>query len=61
MPDKHRSYVPTSNDERERLTRQERERLAGLHWQVKRDIASIRYRARDGEVRDLERKYKIGR
>ena len=25
------------------LTRQERERLAGLHRQVKRDIASIRY------------------
>ena len=39
------------------LTRQDRERLAGLHRQVKADIASIRYGARESEVRDLERKY----
>lgn len=39
------------------LTRQERERLAGLHRQVRADIASIRYGARESEVRDLERKY----
>ena len=44
-----------------RLTRQKRERLAGLHRQVKADIASNRYGAREGEVRDLGRKYKIGR
>ncbi|MBH9978571.1 hypothetical protein H3S87_02680 [Bifidobacterium sp. W8108] len=39
------------------LTRQERERLAGLHQQVKADIASIRYGARESEVMRLERKY----
>lgn len=40
------------------ISRQERERLATLHEQIRKDIADIRYGASEETVRDLERKYK---
>ena len=39
------------------LPRAERERLAAQCRLIREDIASIRYGAREGTVRDLERKY----
>lgn len=43
------------------LSRQERERLAGLHQQIRADLATIRYGATEKTVRDLEREYKTRR
>ena len=43
------------------LSRQERERLAGLHQQIRTDMAAIRYGATEKTVRDLEREYKTRR
>lgn len=40
------------------ISPQERERLAGLHQQIRADMAAIRYGATEETVRDLERKYK---
>ena len=39
------------------LSRQERKRLAGLHQQIRTDMAAIRYGATEKTVRDLERRY----
>ena len=50
-------YQSIDQEHQPGLTRQERERLARLHRQVERDIVSIRYGARENEVRDLDRKY----
>lgn len=44
-----------------RLSKQEREKLAGLHQQIREDMAAIRYGATEKTVRDLERKYKTRR
>ncbi len=40
------------------ISTQERERLAGLHQQIREDMTAIRYGATEETVRDLERKYK---
>ena len=40
------------------ISTQERERLAGLHQQIREDMTAIRYGATEKTVRDLERKYK---
>lgn len=40
------------------LSRQEREKLAGLHQQIRTDMAAIRYGATEKTVRDLERRYR---
>ena len=39
------------------LSRQERKRLAGLHQQIRTDMAAIRYGATEKTVGDLERRY----
>ena len=81
IPENHPSYIPTSDDERERLTillhkrldqvidqeqqaglsRQDRERLATIHQQVRADLAAIRYGATERTVREIERRYRPGR
>ena len=40
------------------ISRQERERLAAVHQQIRTDTAAIRYGATEETVRNLERKYK---
>ena len=81
IPDNHPSYVPASDDERERLTillhkrldqiidqeqqaglsRQDRERLATTHQQIRADLAAIRYGATEKTVREIERRYRAAR
>ncbi len=39
------------------ISPQERQRLAGLHQQIRTDLAVIRYGATEKTVRDLERRY----
>ena len=43
------------------ISPQERKRLAGLHQQIRTDMAAIRYGATKKTVRDLERRYKTRR
>ncbi|MCX8671996.1 hypothetical protein J3T91_00465 [Bifidobacterium sp. B4001] len=43
------------------ISPQERKRLAGLHQQIRTDMAAIRYGATEKTVRDLERRYKTRR
>lgn len=40
------------------ISPQERQRLAGLHQQIRADMAAIRYGATEKTVRDLERRYR---
>ncbi|MBI0150310.1 hypothetical protein [Bifidobacterium sp. M0353] len=40
------------------ISPQERKRLAGLHQQIRTDMAAIRYGATEKTVRDLERRYR---
>ena len=81
IPDNHPSYIPASDDERERLTillhkrldqvidqeqqselsRQDRERLATTHQQIRTDLAAIRYGATERTVREIERRYRADR
>ncbi|WLT10198.1 hypothetical protein [Bifidobacterium asteroides] len=81
ISDSHPSYIPASDDERERLTillhkrldqiidqeqqtglsRQDRERLAVMHMQIRADLAAIRYGATERTVREIERRYRVGR
>ena len=78
ISDSHPSYIPASDDERERLTillhkrldqvidqeqqtglsRQNRERLATIHQQIRADLATIRYGTTEKTVREIERKYR---
>lgn len=43
------------------LSRQDRERLAAMHKQVRADLAAIRYGATEKTVRDIERRYRASR
>ena len=43
------------------LSRQDRERLATIHKQVRADLAAIRYGATEKTVREIERRYRAGR
>ncbi|QYN60698.1 hypothetical protein GYM67_06195 [Bifidobacterium asteroides] len=43
------------------ISPQEKQRLAGLHQQIRTDMAAIRYGATEKTVRDLERRYKTRR
>ena len=81
IPDNHPSYIPASDDERERMTtllhkrldqiidqeqqtglgRQDRERLAAMHKQVRADLAAIRYGVTERTVREIERRYRAAR
>ena len=40
------------------ISRQDRERLATIHKQVRADLATIRYGATDKTVREIERRYR---
>ena len=40
------------------LSRQDRERLAAMHKQIRADLAAIRYGATEKTVREIERKYR---
>ena len=40
------------------LSRQDRERLATMHKQVRADLAAIRYGATERTVREIERRYR---
>ena len=40
------------------LSRQDRERLAAMHKQIRTDIAAIRYGATEKTVREIERRYR---
>lgn len=42
-------------------SRHERERLAGMHKQIRTDRAEIRYGATEKTVREIERRYRAGR
>ena len=81
IPDNHPSYIPASDDERDRLTillhkrldqvidqeqqtglsRQDRERLATIHQQIRTDLATIRYGATEKTVREIVRRYRESR
>lgn len=43
------------------LGRQDRERLAAMHKQVRADLAAIRYGATERAVREIERRYRASR
>ena len=43
------------------LSRQDRERLAAMHKQVRADLADIRYGATERTVREIERRYREAR
>ena len=43
------------------LSRQDRERLATIHQQVRADLAAIRYGATERSVREIERRYRESR
>lgn len=43
------------------ISRQDRERLATMHKQVRADLAAIRYGATEKTVRDIERRYRASR
>ena len=40
------------------LSRQDRERLATIHQQIRADLATIRYGATERTVREIERRYR---
>ncbi|MSD90154.1 hypothetical protein [Bifidobacterium asteroides] len=40
------------------ISRQDRERLAAIHQQIRADLAVIRYGATERTVREIERKYR---
>lgn len=40
------------------LSRQDRERLATIHQQIRADLAAIRYGATERTVREIERRYR---
>ena len=40
------------------LSRQDRERLAAMHKQIRADLADIRYGATEKTVREIERRYR---
>ena len=40
------------------LSRQDRERLAAIHQQIRADLATIRYGATERTVREIERRYR---
>ena len=40
------------------ISRQDRERLAAMHKQIRTDIATIRYGATEMTVREIERRYR---
>ena len=40
------------------LSRQDRERLAAIHKQIRADLATIRYGATERTVREIERRYR---
>ncbi|MCX8647147.1 hypothetical protein J3U01_01755 [Bifidobacterium sp. B4107] len=40
------------------LSRQDRERLATIHQQIRADLADIRYGATERTVREIERRYR---
>ncbi|PXY87342.1 hypothetical protein DKK68_06170 [Bifidobacterium asteroides] len=40
------------------LSRQDRERLAAMHKQIRVDLAAIRYGATERTVREIERRYR---
>ena len=40
------------------LSRQDRDRLAAMHKQIRADLADIRYGATEKTVREIERKYR---
>lgn len=40
------------------LSRQDRERLATIHQQIRADLAAIRYGATEKTVREIDRKYR---
>lgn len=70
IPDNHLGYTPASEGERERLTflllkrldqeqqvglsRQDRERPAVMHKQIRVDLAATRYEATEKTVGDIE-------
>ena len=43
------------------LSRQDRERLAAMHKQIRADLAAIRYGATERTVRAIERRYRAAR
>ena len=43
------------------LSRQDRERLAAMHKQVRADLIAIRYGATERTVREIERRYRAAR
>ena len=43
------------------LSRQNRERLTATHQQIRADLAAIRYGATERTVREIERRYRVGR
>ena len=43
------------------LSRQDRERLATIHQQIRADLAAIRYGATERTVREIERRYRESR
>ena len=43
------------------ISPQEKQRLAGLHQQIRTDMAAIRYGATEKTIRDLERRYRTRR
>ena len=40
------------------ISRQDRERLAAMHKQIRADLAAIRYGATEKTVREIERRYR---
>ena len=40
------------------ISRQDRERLAAIHQQIRADLADIRYGATERTVREIERRYR---
>ena len=43
------------------ISRQDRERLASMHKQIRADLAAIRYGATEQTVREIERRYRADR
>ena len=43
------------------ISRQDRERLAVMHKQVRADLAAIRYGAKERAMREIERRYRASR
>ena len=43
------------------ISRQDRERLATIHQQIRADLATIRYGATERTVREIERRYRESR